>query len=342
MPTQKDSPTQNATVWAAPAELISGINNLKKPLIVCHVVPDADALGSSFALARALSSPGCRPTVVLPAGSLSQKLEFLVEWAGVNVAERMRPEDHDGFISLDTAKQQRCNVGAEWKDKDWTAGKPLFNIDHHDTNTGFGRVNWILPDASSSAEIVYRLLKQMGRAIDAMTASLLFAGIHSDTAGFSLPNTTAESLAAGAELTRLGGRVAELGERLCRSQNQSEFDLLRVVYANTRLAANGAVAYSTCDYAEIARAGCTAADIDDQVSVPRSLRGVRLSFLLSEGNKDLTRINFRGEGDVNVLDLAKQFGGGGHAQAAGAVVEGSIPANLEKILSAAVKHLAKF
>jgi len=328
--------------WQVSEGAVDAIAQMRSPIFIAHVVPDADALGSMFAMALAYRGDGCQPKVSLPPGSLSQKLAFLWDWAEVELATLADFQAADGFVVLDTAKKPRCNVERALKVTQWDAGKPVVNIDHHATNTQFGKFNWVVGEASSTAELVYHLLLHCGKSISPIAASCLYAGIHGDTAGFSLPTTTASSLKAAGELVKLGARVAELGKRLCRSQTQSEFDLLRIIYSNTKLAADGQIAYSTANYAEIMGAGCKAADIDDQVTVPRSLSGVRLSFLLTEGNKGKTRINFRSEGNVDVLGLAKQWGGGGHHQSAGAVVDGCVAEVAETVLKAAVVHIKKF
>lgn len=310
--------------------------------MISHVVPDADALGSMFAAARSLSGGGCTPKVSLPADSLSQRLAFLFERAAVDVATKGDFASADGFVVLDTAKKQRCNVEAGLKETDWSAGRPLINIDHHATNTRFGSINWIAGEAGSTCELVYQLLKSTRRRIDPTTASLLYAGIQTDTLGFSLPTTGASALRAAADLVEAGADVGDLGERLSRSQRKSEFDLLRVVYANTRLAGEGRVAYSTLSYDEIHNAGCTAADIDEQINVPRSLDGVQLAMLFSEGKRGRTRINFRGSGDVEVVELAARFKGGGHTQAAGAILECGLQEAVERVVPAAVEHVERF
>lgn len=315
---------------------------MRKPVLITHVVPDADALGSTLATAIAWASENCHPIVSLPEGSLSQRLEFLFKWADVPVA---KPEDFvaaDGFVVLDTAKKSRCNVGAALKKTDWSAGRPIVNIDHHETNTQFGDVNWAVANAGSTSELVYYLLRAADRPISPLTASLLYAGIQTDTLGFSLPTTSASTLRAAAEVAASGANIAELGERLCRSQRKSEFDLLRVVYDNTKLLADGRLAYSYASHDEIHNAGCTAADIDDQINVPRSLNGVRLAMLFTEGNKGKTRINFRGSGNVTVLELAAEFKGGGHRQAAGSVLDCGLKEAIEKVLPRAEEHLKKF
>jgi phosphoesterase RecJ-like protein len=311
-------------------------------VVIAHVVPDTDALGAAFGLATALATDQCRPRISLPDGSLSQRLEFLRDWGNVPCATAGEFAAADAFIVLDTAKKGRCNVEPSLKDTDWSAGRPLINIDHHQTNTRFGTINWVVDTAGSTSELVYYLLRAAERPIPATVASLLYAGIQTDTLGFSLPTTSASALAAAAALAAAGAAVGELGQRLYRSQRLSEFQLLRTIYDNTRVLCDGELAYSSASHDEIHAAGCRAADIDDQISVPRSLIGVRLAMLFTEGNKGKTRINFRGSEDVTVSDLAARFKGGGHLQAAGAVLDMGLQETIELVVPAAVEHLKKF
>ena len=335
---QSDAPTSPAV----PDEVIDAILRLRAPIAISHVVPDADALGSSLATALSFGSDGRDFKLALPDGSLSQRLTFLAGLAGFSVASVDDFAKADGFVVLDTAKKKRCNVSADLKQTDWSAGRPVINIDHHETNTRFGDVNWVVGDAGSTCELVYYLLRAAGFPITPTVASLLYAGIQTDTLGFSLPSTTAAALHAAASLVESGADVAQLGERLGRSQRKSEFELLRVIYANTKIVGDGDIAYSFAGYDDIHDAGCTAADIDDQISVPRSLDGVRLAMLFTEGRKSITRINFRGSGDVTVVDLASEFGGGGHSQAAGAVVDGALDEVIAKVIFRAKEYIKRF
>lgn len=326
-----------------PADVIAALGAMRSPVVMGHVVPDADALGAMLGLSLAISSPACRPKISLPEGSLSQRLRFLME--GDATPPIAGPDDFvraDGFVALDTAKKPRCNVGPKLKETDWSTTRPVVNIDHHESNTRFGDANWVVPEACSTCELVYYLLVATGKPINPRIASLLFAGIQTDTIGFSLPTTGASAFQAAAALTTAGANVGELGERLCRSQTKSEFDLLRVIYANTRTAAGGQLAYSSASFAEIQDAGCSAADIDDQINVPRSLDGARLAILFTEGNQGRTRMNFRGSGAVTVVELAGQFGGGGHSQAAGAILDGGVEEAMRRVLPVAESHLKNF
>lgn len=338
--------TPSLSTPVPPAEVLSAITALRCPVVMAHVVPDADALGSMLAIALAFTDGGVRPKVCIPQGSLSQKLGFLVEWAQLSGAAPIAtPDDFtaaDGFIAVDTAKKDRCNVGPALRETDWSAGKPLLNIDHHATNTRFGTINWVVDDAGSACELVYELFRAANRPFTPLIASLLYAGIQTDTLGFSLPTTRPSALRAAADLVAIGADVGELGERLARSQRQSEFDLLRVIYANTKVVGDGRIAYSSAGFDEIHHAGCTAADIDDQINVPRSLHGVQLAMLFTEGRKGKTRINFRSSGRVTVLALAEQFKGGGHTQAAGAILDTPLADAVAAVIPKAVEHIKGF
>jgi len=315
---------------------------MRLPIVIAHVVPDADALGAMLGMALAWTRENWQPKVSLPDGSLSQRLSFLVAWAQPQMASPADFAAADGFIVLDTAKKDRCNIGTALKGTDWSAGRRIVNIDHHSTNTRFGAVNWIVDDAGSTCELVYHCLRAADRPITPVTASLLYAGIQTDTLGFSLPTTRASALRVAADLVDLGANVGELGERLGRSQRKSEFDLLRVIYANTRIVGDGRVAYSSASYDEIQRAGCTAADIDEQINVPRSLDGVQLAMLFTEGRRGKTRINFRGSGRVTVIELAGEFKGGGHSQSAGAILDCGLQEAIDKVVPRAIGYMKRF
>ncbi|MGB0717279.1 MAG: DHH family phosphoesterase [Phycisphaerae bacterium] len=334
--------SQLEPLMTVPDEVVSALRGLKRPVLISHVVPDADALGSMFGLARAMQQGGGTAFASLPLGSLSQRLKFMADWASPHVANDDTFSEADGFVVLDTAKLPRCNVGRDRKATDWVGDRPLINIDHHATNTRFGTLDWVVDTAGSTCELVFYVTQAMGLPVDEVTASLLYAGIQTDTSGFSLPTTTPAGLQVASALAAHGARVGELGERLCRSQSQSEFNLLKTIYANTRVIADGRIAYSSASYEEIKAAGCTAADIDDQVDIPRSVDGAVMAMLFTEGIQGKSRINFRGSGEVTVVELAEAFGGGGHKQAAGSVLECSVDEAIAQVLPKAESHLASF
>jgi phosphoesterase RecJ-like protein len=274
----------------------------------------------------------------MPVALKSQKLKFVMDLSGgVPIADAARIRAADVVIVVDTASTKRANVAASWES---IADKLVVNIDHHITNPDFGRINWVEDNASSTCELIWKLIRAAGWPLDAATASLLYAGIYSDTAGFSLPSTTADCLDAAADLVRSGADVDRIGCRIARSQERHEFDLIRKVYHNTRVVADGHIAYSTLTHEEIISCGCSPQDIDDQVSIPRSLSGIRVAFLFSEGEQGIIRVNLRGEGGTPVLGLAERLGGGGHTYSAGVRIRGTMEEVVQRVLGEAGQDLA--
>jgi len=322
-----------------PRQLIRALAGLERPVVIGHVTPDADCLGSMLAVAATWPAPPAeRPGVCLPEGSVSQRLAFLVEMTAARVVGPEALPAADGFVVVDTAAKPRCNLGSGVPES-WSDGRPVLNIDHHETNTRFGEVNWVVPQASSTAELVYQAIVASGRRMSPEIASVLYAGIHADTRAFTVSTASAGTLGVAAALVDRGADVVRIGEGLYRSQALQEFELLRTVYANTRLAADGRIAYSTVAREEFASCGCRAEDIDEQVDVPRSLRGAQVAVLLSEGVPGRVRVNLRGAAGVSVLSLARELGGGGHDQAAGVTLACGLTEAVRRVLGAAQRHL---
>jgi phosphoesterase RecJ-like protein len=323
----------------APDEVIHTLLSMRRPVVVGHVTPDADCLAAMIGIAHGFAEAGRRePTVSLPPGSLSQRLRFMTERAKLALADAGAFEDADGFVVLDTAKQARCNVDASIPDG-WHQAGPVVNIDHHASNTRFGTVNWVEADSSSTSELVFRLLQTANRPLTPLVCSLLYAGILTDTVGFTLATSRERTFRVAADLVAHGADVAWIGTQTYHSRSPGEFKLLQTVYANTRLTANDRIGYSTASYEEIVGAGCSAADIDEQVNIPRLLGGARIAILLSEGNPGKTRVNLRGESGFNVLELARSLGGGGHADAAGVILDLKLAEAVPLVLRRATEYL---
>jgi phosphoesterase RecJ-like protein len=327
----------NAAESAGPAEVLAALRGAKRVALIGHVTPDADCLGAIGAMKLALEALGLASAPALPAGSVARKLQFLVELARVQPASQAELAACDVALVMDTAKDKRVNVDGKLEALPQAR---VVNVDHHASNPGYGHVNWVEGWRSSSCEMVYEIIRGLGVAVSPPIATLLYAGIHSDTQGFSLSNTTPRSLQVGGELMQAGADVADICERLERSRSRSEFDLLKVVYANTHVAAGGRLGWSTVSHAEMQAAGCTPNDIDDQVEIVRSIEGVQVAILFSEGVPGKIRMNFRGDRGHSVLALAQQFAGGGHEMAAGAILDGSIASVVERVLPAAETHVA--
>ncbi|MBN1342895.1 MAG: bifunctional oligoribonuclease/PAP phosphatase NrnA [Phycisphaerae bacterium] len=318
------------------AERIAGSG---RSLVVGHVRSDADCVGSMAGLALALRGEGKEPTVAVQRTLVPQRMLQLFDWAGVTPTETPDLEDVDLVIALDTAAADRLNIACG---SQGLAGRPMVCVDHHATNTRFGDWNFIRSTASSTSELVFELLTELRWEVTPAIATQLYAGIHGDTGGFSLPNTTDRSLEVASRLSRAGARIPEVCQHLCRSMTRNEFELLALVYANTRSSEDGSVTWSTLTHQEIVSSGCSHSDIDDQVVVPRSLEGTRIAILFSEGLPGSVRLNVRSEGDIDVLPLIREFGGGGHRNAAGTSIKNQpIDEVVQRVIRRTVEYLAE-
>jgi phosphoesterase RecJ-like protein len=330
--------TGNKASSAALAEVCDAIRAADRIALIAHVTPDADCLAVIGAMYLALPELGKYPFAALPDGTVARRLAFLAEAAGITPATAEELAACDLALVMDTAKERRVNVNGKL---DAIPNAKIVNIDHHATNTQFGQWNWIEGDASSTSELICLLIKALGCQVTPTIATLIYAGIYSDTQGFSLSNTTTRSLQIAHELAEAGADIIHTCEKLNRSRSRSEFELLKIVYKNTQISADGRLAWSTVNHAEINEAGCHANDIDDQVEIVRSIEGVKVAILFSEGRQGKIRMNFRGERGISVLELARQFGGGGHHAAAGAILNGTIEAVTGQVIPLAKEYVQK-
>ena len=324
-----------ATCDGVPDAVRDALRGARNVALIGHVTPDADCLGSIGAMFIALPELGVTPHVSMPAGSVSRKMEFLMELVGWKAASAAELAACDVALVMDTAKDRRVNVDGKLQALPAAA---VVNVDHHASNERFGRVNWVDGGRSSTCEMVYEIVRALGCQVTPTVATLIYAGIHSDTQGFSLSNTTPRSLQVGHELAAAGARVAEVCEKMHRSRSRGEFELAQVVYKNTRVSDDGRLAWSTISHAEISHTGCGPNDIDDQVEIVRSIEGISVAILFSEGNAGKIRMNFRGEKGMSVLALAKSFGGGGHEASAGAILDGSIESVTGRVVPEAMRY----
>ncbi|NLX04572.1 MAG: hypothetical protein GXY33_05470 [Phycisphaerae bacterium] len=316
-------------------DAIQIIDRCRQPLVVGHVNPDADCIASVVVTWSVLAALGKRAAMMLPAETVSRKFRFMLDL----MASGDPPEPADGtdlLVVVDTALRKRINLSRGYE---LSPELPICNIDHHLGNECYGTVNWVDSGFASASQMVFTLAEALGISLTAAQASLLYTGLHGDTLGFSLRGTSADALTAAAKLAEAGADIPTVCQKLYRTLSPSEFRLMRMVYDNTRISPSGAIAWSTVTHDELTRAGCTPFDIDEQVTVPRSIDGVRIAILFSEPEPGTVRMNLRSEDDVNILPLARSIGGGGHAQAAGVVMHGSMDQTVQQVIARAAEYL---
>lgn len=302
--------------------------------IVGHIRPDGDCIGSQLGLALALRNDGKKVTV-WNHDAIPLKYKFLV---GDGLIEKpKRGEKFDCVIATDCASYERLGtVGDCIKER-----KILINIDHHESNTRYGDVNWISPREPSTGELIYRLLKVARWPITKPIADLLFTAISTDTGSFQYSTTRPGTFHAGAELVTRGANLAKICDEVYQSYPLSRVKLLKHVYSKFRLADNDQIAWFWLKKKDFTRTGAESDDTEGLIDHIRAIEPVVVACVFEELEPELTRISLRSKNArVNVNEIAAQFGGGGHPAAAGARIPGT-PLAVQRKVIAAVKHALK-
>lgn len=287
-------------------------------MILCHVVPDGDAIGSSLALAGALARMGKKVKLV-SADPVPEAYEFLesqlrFDPASTVTCEAM--ESYETLVFLDCTHKDRIGSLANLI----SPGHFIVNVDHHVTNSFFGHVNFVDPDAAAVGEQVLRVIDRLGVSLDEDMARCLYAAILTDTGSFRYENTTPEVLRAAARLLEVGAKPAEISEAIYESRSFSSLKVLGLALTTLETTASGKVAWMTMSREMLASAGGSEADTEGIINYARAIRGVEVGLFFREVEDSTTRVGLRSRSVVDVSVIATEFGGGGHPRAAGCTV----------------------
>jgi phosphoesterase RecJ-like protein len=301
---------------AAPAmlERIAGANRI---LILTHINPDGDAIGSLLGMWHALRALGKQPL-----GLASSPLPSYALWLpGVDQVQIYQPgqalPEADLAILLDTASLAR--VGRVYDEHAAAlAALPVLIVDHHVTNDGAGTLNLIRPAAASTCELLFVLFQAMGLTITPAIATCLLLGLTTDTQSFQTSATTAETLRAAAGLLELGADNRRIVHEVYFALPSSSATLMGMALAEMRR--EGPLAWTTVTQAMMRATGAEDEAADEVVRIMQRIAGVRALVLFKERYDGTTKISLRAHPPFDVASLARTWGGGGHAQASGATL----------------------
>jgi bifunctional oligoribonuclease and PAP phosphatase NrnA len=296
--------------------------------ILSHVRPDGDALGSQLALALSLQQLGKDVRAWNEDGML-EKYSFLPR--AELLTKPPATTDHvDVAIALDTAIQNRLGTAfaAVGSAKIW------INIDHHQTNPGYGDMVIVDPSAPATGEIIFSLIKSQGLPLNHDIAENLYAAISTDTGSFQYPKTSARTFEIAAELVRVGSLdVGELSKQLYESYPRRRLELLRELLRTMRFEFGGQVASFSLALKAAADLAVLPEDNEGLIDHLRAIRGVIVAVFFEELADGKVRVSMRSKDEaVDVCAICQKFGGGGHTLAAGARVRGSLAEVEEKVL----------
>jgi phosphoesterase RecJ-like protein len=306
-------------------ELLAGGQDF---LVTTHVDPDGDAVGSAFALAFALEQLG-KGVTVYTKDTVPYRYRFLPE--PQRLVHEIPARRFDAVFAVDCGDFSRVGKGHE-KLKDMGL---IVNIDHHDTNEAFGFLNIVDQRASSTAEIIYLILKALEVKIDVNIAMNIYTAILTDTGSFRYDNTNARAFEICEEMIEAGVVPSRVASEVYESHPKERFDLLCRALATMETHYGNSLAIIVITQEMFSQTGGSREQSEGFVELLKEMRGLEVAVLVRQIDGTRYKISMRSKGAVDVASIANRFGGGGHKKAAGCVIEGSIDEVKKKIVEAA-------
>lgn len=314
-------------------EILNTVKNKHSFFITAHLNPDGDTLGSELALRSWLSRLGKKVTVV-NVDPVPEIYRFL---PGVNLIKKKNKivENFDVGIVLECSEPERIGGIIDFRKQLGT----VISIDHHLSSQSYGDINWFDTQASATAEQIYQLIKNSGRALTYNEALCLYVGILTDTGKFQQKNTTARTHRIVANLLSYGIHPEEIHQKIYTTKSYSTLKLLGLSLSSLELTEGGKIAYQGITKEMYKKLKNPEHD-EETINYPLTIPQVEISVLFRElkEEKNKIKVGFRSRDKVDVHKIAEHFGGGGHHNASGCIIEG----NLEKVKKLVLNYVRKF
>lgn len=298
------------------------LHSAQRVLVVSHIRPDGDSIGSLLGLGLTLQEAG--------------KAVQMVSVDGVPASCRHLPGSDQILYQSQGEFDTICVVDCSDLKRTGEAlsgyGEPDLNIDHHVTNLNFARINLVAPTAVATAEILGNLLPAMGYTISQPVAAALLNGLITDTLGFRTSNMTPQALRLAADLMEKGGNLPELYRRALVTRS---FEATRYWAAGLNsIQRDGKLVWTSLSLKDRQAAGYPGRDDADLVNILSSIDDAEIAIIFVEQSNGHVKVSWRAKPGVDVSQVALQFGGGGHPSASGADITGDLVAVQAAVLQA--------
>ncbi len=303
-------------------------------VILSHVDPDGDALGSALGLAAILRAAGKTVDVAVPGGT-PRLYRFLPGADRVGAVPDDVMTDPDLIVAVDASSPSRLAHLEPLLSID----APVLNIDHHGDNSRYGDTNWVDSTACAAALMIQELAVAENLPIPLDAAIGLYVGILTDTGRFTFANADNRGIVAAADLVGRGADPHRIATAIYERHTASSVRLLGQALSTLDLREDGKIACLHVTRAMVEEAGARDEDADGFSVHARSLDGVLVGVFLREAEGGNIKVSFRSNEGVEIDGVASRFGGGGHPRASGARVPGPIEEAKESILGAVSEHL---
>ncbi len=302
-------------------------------LVVSHVNPDPDAVGSVVGLARYLETLSKSVRMVTPS-PIPENCRFLDPKGEIVLFDQTRADALLGAVDvaiiLDLSSwNQLGEMGAALKESD--AYRVV--IDHHtDPDEDIADLMVRDPGASATGVLIYELIRELGGKVTLPIATALFAAIMTDTGSFRFSNTDGRTFRVVADLIDAGVRPDDVYRRIYEGKRWGTVKLLPAVFATVERSANGKIAWMHANRTMLSQAGASFEDTDGYIDHIRAVKGVEVALFFKEVDSGRVRVSLRSQGGVDVARFAASMGGGGHTRAAGLAFEGTLEEAIAKVV----------
>ena len=309
-------------------EKILEYNNI---LIGIHINPDGDCIGASLALKRVLKKQFNKNVNIYSSDTIPDNCKFLT---GVhNILHKEKIDNYDLILMVDVNTIERCGIPSSM------VCNNIYCIDHHEK----GIVNYpyeiIIPEASSTCEVIYNLLSFNNCQIDKICAEYLLTGIICDTGDFSHSNTNAKVFDISSSLTTIGANPSKINKLYFNSSSIESIKMVGYVLNNLISFEKGKITVGYIDYEYLNNHKGIAIDSDTINGRLQSIKGQKLSVFLRELEPNKVRVSLRSSDKVDCNLIANEFGGGGHKNASGCTIKEPIDKAIKSIVNAGKKFL---
>jgi phosphoesterase RecJ-like protein len=297
-----------------PAEIADAIRTRQRFVIVSHVRPDGDAIGSQLAMTLALRALGKSVRAVSRDKPPAPMLVFPAV-ADIEVADRV-DDPGDAVIVMECGDLQRTGIAGLERGF-------VINIDHHLGNTNYGALNWFDVSAAACGEMVFEIIRALGVPLTADIATHIYVAILTDTGSFHYSNITPRTFDICRQCVEAGVSPPAVARSIFDSNNLGRLKLFGAVLSRMQLDATGRIATVYVDHDLAAECGGTYDDTEGLINLPLTVKEILAVVFFKENGPDDWRISMRSKGEVDVNAIAKEFDGGGHKNASGCSAQGS-------------------
>ena len=304
-------------------EIIHFIQDHERFAITSHARPDGDALGSELGLALTLEKLG-KSAHIFNADPHPRPYQDLPRIEKVQVTHRL-DGSYDGLFVLECNDLKRPNL--QGLDEYF-----VINIDHHPKTQCFGDLNWLDASAAAVGEMIYDLAQALQVQLTPEIATNLYVAIFTDTGSFQYSNTRAKTFLITGDLVKNGADPSAIAQAVYMSRPHSRLQLLGLLLNTLEVHASKRIASVTLTQEMLVKTGASPNDMEGMVDYPLSVEGIDLAAFFREEAKNQCRVSLRSKDHYDVSSVAEHFGGGGHRNAAGLVVQGSVQEAAKQVI----------